>query len=237
MDVGYGRKLGVVANPAGFSAETGSLGEMGTRTAMLSHVRTFKILAAGWVIGAVFLVLLAGPEAQPRQVAEATGVAGGAEAIEVALEPSAAAGTRAGAPGKLIVPVQGVEAEDLRDDFTQPRGNGRTHGAIDILAPLGTPVLAAADGTIRKLFTSRAGGLTIYQFDRDEQRLYYYAHLDRYHPAIAEGTFVEQGTVIGYVGTTGNARGTPHLHFSVEDLPPTKEWWKGTPVNPYPLLR
>jgi murein DD-endopeptidase MepM/ murein hydrolase activator NlpD len=137
----------------------------------------------------------------------------------------------------LIVPVAGVSRDALRDDYTQPRSNGRTHQALDILAPLGTPVVATADGTIRKLFTSKAGGLTIYQFDRDETRLYYYAHLDRYDDAIAEGQFVAQGTIIGYVGTTGNTNGTPHLHFGVEELPPSKEWWKGTPVNPYPLLR
>jgi murein DD-endopeptidase MepM/ murein hydrolase activator NlpD len=141
-----------------------------------------------------------------------------------------------GATTHLVVPVAGVLASQLHDDFSQPRSDGRTHNAIDILAPRGTPVIAAADGTIRKLFISRAGGITIYQFDRDESRLYYYAHLDRYADGLAEGLFVPQGTVIGYVGATGNANGTNHLHFAVETLPPTKEWWKGTPVNPYPLL-
>jgi murein DD-endopeptidase MepM/ murein hydrolase activator NlpD len=98
-------------------------------------------------------------------------------------------------------------------------------------------VVASVDGTIRKLFTSRAGGLTIYQFDVAEERVYYYAHLDRYADGLQEGAFVQRGTVIGYVGTSGNAPiGTPHLHFAVEALPPTKEWWKGEPLNPYPLL-
>lgn len=110
------------------------------------------------------------------------------------------------------------------------------HRAMDILAPYGTPVIASVDGTIRKLFTSKGGGLTIYQFDRHEAHVYYYAHLDRYADGLAEGDFVRQGSVIGYVGTSGNARGTPHLHFAIEVLPPTKEWWKGEPVNPYPLL-
>lgn len=105
------------------------------------------------------------------------------------------------------------------------------------MAPRGTPVVAAVDGTIRKLFFSKGGGITIYQFDRSEARVYYYAHLDRYADGMAEGLFVKQGTVIGYVGVTGNAPpGAPHLHFSIEVLPPTKEWWKGQPVNPYPLL-
>lgn len=140
-------------------------------------------------------------------------------------------------PVAILVPVQGITREQLKDNFGEARGIGRTHGAIDILAARGTPVLASVDGTIRKLFTSNAGGLTIYQFDRDQRRVYYYAHLDRYADGVHEGLFVPQGTVIGYVGTSGNApEGTPHLHFAIEDLPPTKEWWKGTPVNPYPLL-
>jgi len=137
----------------------------------------------------------------------------------------------------LLVPVQGITPSQLRDTFTESRSGGRVHRAIDILAPRGTPVIAAVDGTIRKLFTSQGGGLTIYEFDRDEMRVYYYAHLERYVDGLAEGDFVRQGQVIGYVGTSGNAPiGTPHLHFSIEDLPPTKEWWKGEPVNPYTLL-
>jgi murein DD-endopeptidase MepM/ murein hydrolase activator NlpD len=135
----------------------------------------------------------------------------------------------------LVVPVAGIGISGLADTYTQARSGGRVHNAIDILAPHGTPVIAAVDGTVRKLFTSRAGGLTVYQFDVNEERVYYYAHLDRYAD-LAEGQFVTQGTVIGYVGTTGNAGNTPHLHFSIETLPPTKEWWKGTPLNPYPLL-
>jgi murein DD-endopeptidase MepM/ murein hydrolase activator NlpD len=135
------------------------------------------------------------------------------------------------------MPVLGVGASELKDTFLESRGGGRMHGALDILAPRGTPVIASVDGTIRKLFTSRAGGLTIYQFDVAEERVYYYAHLDRYADGLREGAFVRQGTVIGYVGTSGNAPiGTPHLHFAVEALPPTKEWWKGEPLNPYPLL-
>jgi len=139
--------------------------------------------------------------------------------------------------GPIALPVFGVSPDQLRDTFAEARGGGsRIHRAMDIMAPMGTPVIAAVDGSIRKIYTSKAGGLTVYQFDRDERRLYYYAHLDAYADGLAEGAFVTQGTVIGYVGTTGNTNGTPHLHFSIEDLPPTKEWWKGEPVNPYPIL-
>lgn len=136
----------------------------------------------------------------------------------------------------LLIPVQGIAAGQLRDNFYDPR-SGHMHGALDIMAPRGTPVLAAVDGTIRKLFTSRAGGLTIYEFDRNADRVYYYAHLDSYADGLAEGMTVGRGTVIGYVGTTGNApANAPHLHFAIEVLPPTKEWWKGVAIDPYPEL-
>ena len=181
-------------------------------------MRTFKILLYGWVLGGLVVVLLS---AQPAKR--------GAALPSTVDRPLPAM--------DLIIPVTGIAASQLKDTFAEARGMGRSHRAIDILAPRGTPVVAAVDGTIRKLFNSRAGGVTIYQFDRAEQNVYYYAHLDRYADVLREGDVVTQGTVIGYVGTTGNAPpGTPHLHFAIEDLPPTKEWWKGTPVNPYPLL-
>ena len=115
---------------------------------------------------------------------------------------------------------------------------GRVHNAIDIMAPRGTPVLAVADGRIEKLFLSKPGGRTIYQFDPTEQWSYYYAHLQRYAPGLAEGDHVKRGEVIGYVGSTGNASAdAPHLHFGIYRLGEEKRWWTGTPVNPYPLLR
>lgn len=136
----------------------------------------------------------------------------------------------------LAIPVAGVAPGALHDHFDDPRG-GRVHHAIDIAAPRGTAVLAVADGTIAKLFLSRAGGITIYQFDPKEQWIYYYAHLEGYAPQLAEGKTVKRGEVIGFVGTSGNAPpNVPHLHFAVEKLPPTKEWWKGEAVNPYPML-
>ncbi|MHB0971651.1 MAG: M23 family metallopeptidase [Thermoanaerobaculia bacterium] len=136
----------------------------------------------------------------------------------------------------LAIPVAGVKREALADHFNDARG-GRKHHAIDIAAPRGTPVIAAADGTIRKLFLSNAGGITIYEADPSNQWIYYYAHLDRYAHGLAEGKEVRRGDVIGFVGTTGNAPpNAPHLHFAIERLPASGEWWKGEAVNPYPIL-
>ncbi len=150
--------------------------------------------------------------------------------------PSSPSGASSPGGQDIAIPVAGVEARALRDSFNEGRV-GHIHHAIDILAPRGTAVLAAVDGTIRKLFTSAAGGLTIYQFDRAGELVYYYAHLDRYAPGIAEGQQVAQGTVIGYVGTSGNAPPeTPHLHFAIERLGPEKLWWRSEPINPYPIL-
>jgi peptidoglycan LD-endopeptidase LytH len=140
---------------------------------------------------------------------------------------------------RLLIPVAGVEAAGLRSSFDDGRNGGRRrHEAIDILAPRGTQVLAALDGRIVKLFTSAAGGLTIYQFDVDERYCYYYAHLDGYAPGLAEGLMVRRGDTIGYVGTTGNAQeSTPHLHFAIFKLGPEKQWSEGEPVDPFPVLR
>jgi murein DD-endopeptidase MepM/ murein hydrolase activator NlpD len=139
-------------------------------------------------------------------------------------------------PRPLIVPVSGIDPSALKDMFDEVRGN-RRHEAIDILAPRGTPVIATDDGVVKKLFTSVPGGLTIYQFDPDERYCYYYAHLDHYTAGLHEGQHLQKGEVIAYVGTTGNApKETPHLHFALIRLDPDKRWWKGTYVNPYPLL-
>lgn len=136
----------------------------------------------------------------------------------------------------LLIPVQGLEQSSVHDTFGDGRNGGRRHQAIDLLAPRGTPVLAADDGRIERLFTSRLGGLTIYQFDRVGEYCYYYAHLDRYAEGLVEGMAVRKGDVIGSVGTTGNAPpGTPHLHFAIFRLGPAKRWWEGTAINAYPL--
>jgi murein DD-endopeptidase MepM/ murein hydrolase activator NlpD len=140
--------------------------------------------------------------------------------------------------GKLLVPVDGMALSSVHDTFDQPRGTERHHEALDIMAPKGTKVVAAADGKLVKLFTSKPGGLTAYVFDPTEKYAYYYAHLDRYADGLREGMDVKRGDPIGYVGVTGNSDpNAPHLHFAVFELTPEKQWWKGTPVNPYPLLQ
>ena len=139
----------------------------------------------------------------------------------------------------LIIPVQGVQSGALTDTFTQARENGaRVHDAIDIPAPLGTPVLAAASGTVEKLFTSAAGGLTIYLRCDDRRFIHYYAHLASYAPGLAEGQRVQQGQVIGAVGFSGNADpAAPHLHFAIQLTSPEAKWYEpSTAINPYPLL-
>lgn len=139
--------------------------------------------------------------------------------------------------GRLMVPVVGIDRSSLTPMFSDARGV-RTHEAIDILAPRGTPVIAALDGRVEKLFTSNAGGLTVYQFDPDASHAYYYAHLDRYADGLAEGQQVKGGQTIGYVGTSGNAPPeTPHLHFAIFKLGAEKRWWQGEAIDPYPLLR
>ena len=138
----------------------------------------------------------------------------------------------------LLVPVQGVPRTGLLDTYDDARGQGRVHNAIDIMATRGTPVLAVEAGRIAKLFTSKLGGLTIYQYDPTETYCYYYAHLDRYVPGIKEGDQVSRGQVIGYVGSTGDASPDgPHLHFEITRLHADKKWWQGDAVNPYPILR
>jgi len=142
----------------------------------------------------------------------------------------------ADAPRPLIVPVAGVARTAMHDTFDEARGT-RRHEAIDILAPRGTPVIAADDGVVQKLFTSVAGGLTVYEFDPDQRFCYYYAHLDSYAAGLHEGQPLRRGEILGYVGTSGNApKDTPHLHFALIRLDPDRRWWKGMYVNPYPFL-
>ena len=138
---------------------------------------------------------------------------------------------------KLTLPIQSLHAHDIRDTFAQGRAEGKLHEATDILAPRGTPVVAIEDGIIQKLFLSKPGGITIYEFDRAGVFCYYYAHLERYAAGLTEGMPVKRGDVIAYVGTTGNAPPqTPHLHFAIFRLGPERHWWQGTAIDPYPVL-
>ncbi len=139
-------------------------------------------------------------------------------------------------PLKIGPPLDSLQTNELHDSFNETH-NGHRHEAIDIMRPRGTPVLAVTNGIIRKLFISRQGGLTIYEFDREGVYCYYYAHLDHYADQIREDGAVVRGDVIGYVGTTGDALpDAPQLHFAIFRLGAEKSWWKGEAINPYPIL-
>lgn len=138
----------------------------------------------------------------------------------------------------LTLPVEGIDREALYDSFDDPRSGGRTHRAIDIMAPRGTPVFAVEDGTIAKLDDDQGGGGTVvYQYDPERRFVYYYAHLESWAEGLEEGARVGRGQVIGYVGTTGNAPpGAPHLHFAITVLDEEGRWWGGVPIDPFGLF-
>jgi peptidoglycan LD-endopeptidase LytH len=143
------------------------------------------------------------------------------------------------APSGLAIPVAGVGPGQLTDTYSQARAGGvRIHDAIDIMAPRGTPVIAAAEGMVEKLYFSRGGGgITAYVRSVDGRWMYYYAHLDAYAAGLHEGQRVARGDPIGAVGSTGNASPEgPHLHFAINAMAPNDRWWQGRPINPYPLL-
>jgi murein DD-endopeptidase MepM/ murein hydrolase activator NlpD len=146
--------------------------------------------------------------------------------------------SRADASAGLLVPVDGISRGQLRDTYNQSRSQGRTHHAIDIHAPRGTPVVAVTDATVLKLHQGARGGIAVYLLAADGQTRYYYAHLDAYAEGLREGQRVERGEVIGFVGDTGNAQpGDYHLHFSIAVLDDAGRWWEGRNLNPYDLLR
>jgi peptidoglycan LD-endopeptidase LytH len=152
--------------------------------------------------------------------------------------PSGAPEARELSARKLTIPVEGIAPEKLVRSYHDARSGGRLHEALDIIAPRNTPVVAVEDGTVAKLFNSKAGGLTVYQFDPGQDYSYYYAHLERYADGLKEGDRIQRGQVLGYVGTSGNApKDTPHLHFAVYRLTSDKHWWEGTPIDPYDILR
>lgn len=141
------------------------------------------------------------------------------------------------APQHLLIPVAGVKWPELRDSFNDKRGE-RTHNALDIMAARGTPVLSVDHGTLLKLHSSVPGGLTVYAADPSRQFIYLYGHLDSFSPVLQEGQQLRRGDTIGFVGSTGNAAAAgPHLHFAVARNSDMTKWWKGTPIDPRPLMR
>lgn len=172
------------------------------------------------------------PTVEPSPVASAPPQEEPSPTVAITATPSANIGF------KLIIPVTGIKASQIRDTYTEARSEGRVHNALDIMASHNAQVLAATAGKIVKLFNSAKGGITIYQMSEDQKVVLYYAHLDRYADGLAEGHVANQGEVIGYVGDTGNAgAGNYHLHFAMWGVTDPKRYWDGVNINPYPLLR
>lgn len=192
---------------------------------------------AAVILGAALvLLILLGLALSRRTNAEAPPMASPLIPPDATRHTSSPVRAHSSAPFDLLFPIPGYRAADLRDSFTDARGDV-DHEAIDLPAPRGTPVLAVSDGVIEKLFLSKPGGHTIYQFDPTGTYAFYYAHLDRYAPGLAEGQEVKRGQVIAYVGSSGNADpANPHLHFTIYRLGPEREWWRGEAINPYPAL-
>jgi peptidoglycan LD-endopeptidase LytH len=137
----------------------------------------------------------------------------------------------------LALPLAGFDIERAKGSYTELR-NGQSHEAFDMLASRNTPVLAVEDGDIAKLFDSRLGGTTVYQYDPAHHFVYYYAHLEKYAENLKDGQKVKRGQVLGYVGTSGNApKNTPHLHFSISVVDANKRWWQTAPINPYLVFK
>jgi murein DD-endopeptidase MepM/ murein hydrolase activator NlpD len=198
---------------------------------VLTVVVTATVTSAAWIVAAGS-GLIPMPEPAEPTIASSTVTIGAGEVVTDSATPTTPA-------EGLVVPVSGVARTALSDTYDDARGGGaRVHEAIDIMAPRGTPVIAAAPGTIEKLFQSDDGGNTIYQRSDDRRTIYYYAHLDSYAPGLAEGQTVARGQTIGAVGSTGNAsESAPHLHFAILRTNPEAKWWDPTTaVDPYPLL-
>ena len=168
----------------------------------------------------------------PAAIVAATVLSFGALTIATTNYPSSAPPP----PAIAASPIGGLKASELHDSFNEIH-HGHRHEAIDIMKPYGTPIHAVVDGTIQKLFASRAGGTTIYEFDTNGIYCYYYAHLDRYADGLHEGMNVARGQILGYVGSSGDAAAdAPQLHLAILRLRPDKRWWRGTPIDPYPVL-
>lgn len=210
---------------------------MGFVDRILTIVITATVTSAAWIVaGGSLLKGEGGEQGAPAVPAEASVAA----SSPAPARPNGSAGQQPAQEGGLVIPVVGIGASQLTDTFSDSRANGqRLHEAIDIMAPTGTPVVAAAPGVVEKLFRSAAGGNTIYVRSKDRETIHYYAHLDQYAPGLKEGQAVEAGQGLGTVGSSGNASDSaPHLHFAVLQTEATSEWWEpAVALNPYPLLR
>jgi murein DD-endopeptidase MepM/ murein hydrolase activator NlpD len=197
-------------------------------------------IVVGWLLHRTFTPVGSAAEARPAEPPSASvetptpPVAATSGETAPIVNPIAALRAR-----RLRIPIDDANVETMAGDFAGKRdAGGRTHEAVDILAPRHTPIHAVENGVIAKLFASKAGGTTIYQFDPSERFCYYYAHLERYAEGLTEGQPIAQGQVIGYVGTSGNAPpNTPHLHFAIFELTADRRWWEGTPIDPYLVFK
>ena len=132
-------------------------------------------------------------------------------------------------PDAIAMPVAGVRARQVADTFGAPRGRDRTHQGVDIFATRGTDVVSATRGVVSSVREGGLGGRQVWVLGPAGQR-HYYAHLDDWAPGLAAGDVVQEGSVLGSVGDTGNARGTPpHLHYGI--------YGDGGAIDPLPLLR
>ena len=187
----------------------------------------WSILAVILVVVGTFLSMLSWGSPPPGSVRERV-----RQRVEGALP------FERGGGGIAVVPVVGVAPAAITPSWGDAReGGARAHHGNDIIAPAGTPVVAAAAGTVEKLFQSAAGGTTAYVRSPDGRMSFYYAHLAGYAAGLREGLRVRPGDPIGFVGDTGNAgAGNYHLHFGVSRMRPGERWWAGLPVDPYPML-
>ena len=216
----------------------------------MSHVRLLPLLRGvtkAMRFGAHVLALTLVASGCARQVlsnapsrarTSATRSAGASRGVVASLGPLSSSETVNYILGRgLRLPVAGVVASQLHDTFDEGRDEGRVHRALDILAPRGTPVIAADDGRVLRVRQNALGGNTVYATDPQGRVVYYYAHLDAYQPGLTEGATIARGDVLGTVGTTGNApKDTPHLHFQVMRMPADGRYWDGEAINPYPLF-
>jgi murein DD-endopeptidase MepM/ murein hydrolase activator NlpD len=177
-------------------------------------LRTGVAAGAVWGLGMMVVGLVMEKQQEPQRAGTGEGVSTSATA--------------------LLFPVIGLAPDAVREGFLAARGL-RRHEALDIAAPRGTPVRAAADGHVR--LTNRGGaGLTVEQDEASGRYCLVYAHLERYAPGLADAAVVTRGQVLGYVGTSGNAPpNVPHLHFAVH-LRAGGGCWSGAAVDPVPLF-